>query len=49
MKGKIWLLTLKNFIQETRLSTLRTPAEFFDVHRISRPADFNTAVSVRLV
>jgi hypothetical protein len=46
---KDWLLTLKNFIQETRLSTLRTPAEFFDVHRISRPADFNTAVSVRLV
>jgi hypothetical protein len=43
------LLTLKNFIQETRLSTLRTPAEFFDVHRISRPADFNTAVSVRFV
>jgi len=27
------------------LSTLRTPAEFFDIHRISRPADFNTAVS----
>ncbi|KAG2153764.1 prenylated rab acceptor PRA1 [Suillus bovinus] len=36
--------TLKSF-RETRLSTLRTPAEFFDVHRISRPADFNTAVS----
>lgn len=35
---------LKSF-RETRLSTLRTPAEFFDVHRISRPADFNTAVS----
>ncbi|KAG1809349.1 prenylated rab acceptor PRA1 [Suillus subaureus] len=35
---------LKSF-RETRLSTLRTPAEFFDIHRISRPADFNTAVS----
>ncbi|KAG2355183.1 prenylated rab acceptor PRA1 [Suillus spraguei] len=35
---------LKSF-RETRLSTLRTPAEFFDVHRISRPADLNTAVS----
>jgi hypothetical protein len=42
-------LTLDNFIQETRLSTLRTPAEFFDIHRISRPADFNTAFSVSLV
>ncbi|KAG1771717.1 hypothetical protein CY34DRAFT_589868 [Suillus luteus UH-Slu-Lm8-n1] len=35
---------LKSF-RETRLSTLRTPAEFFDIHRISRPADFNTAFS----
>ncbi|KAG1746167.1 prenylated rab acceptor PRA1 [Suillus lakei] len=35
---------LKSF-RETRLSTLRTPAEFFDIHRISRPADFNTAIS----
>ncbi|KAG2079218.1 prenylated rab acceptor PRA1 [Suillus decipiens] len=35
---------LKSF-RETRLSTLRTPAEFFDIHRISRPADLNTAVS----
>lgn len=43
------LRKLKNFIQETRLSTLRTPAEFFDIHRISRPADFNTAFSVRFV
>ncbi|KAG2150936.1 prenylated rab acceptor PRA1 [Suillus clintonianus] len=35
---------VKSF-RETRLSTLRTPAEFFDIHRISRPADFNQAVS----
>ncbi|KAJ8590229.1 prenylated rab acceptor PRA1 [Rhizopogon salebrosus TDB-379] len=35
---------LKSF-RETRLSTLRPPTEFFDFHRISRPADFNQAVS----
>ena len=33
--------------QETRLSALRTPTEFFDWHRISRPADMNQATSVR--
>ncbi|EIW82754.1 prenylated rab acceptor PRA1 [Coniophora puteana RWD-64-598 SS2] len=36
--------TLKSF-RETRLSALRPPSEFFDVHRISRPADVNQAVS----
>ena len=32
--------------QETRLSALRPPGEFFDYHRISRPADFNQATTV---
>ncbi|PPQ99439.1 hypothetical protein CVT24_005246 [Panaeolus cyanescens] len=32
-------------IKETRLSGLRPPTEFFDVQRISRPADFNQATS----
>ncbi|KAF9454046.1 prenylated rab acceptor PRA1 [Macrolepiota fuliginosa MF-IS2] len=36
--------TLKSF-RETRLSGLRPPSEFFDYHRISRPADVNTATS----
>ncbi|KAF5351958.1 hypothetical protein D9756_007568 [Leucocoprinus leucothites] len=36
--------TLKS-IRETRLSGLRPPSEFFDYHRISKPADFNTAIS----
>ena len=36
--------TLKSF-RETRLSALRPPNEFFDVHRISRPAGLNEAVS----
>ncbi|KIY74400.1 prenylated rab acceptor PRA1 [Cylindrobasidium torrendii FP15055 ss-10] len=36
--------TLKSF-RETRLSALRPPTEFFDVQRISRPADLNTATS----
>ncbi|KAJ7497475.1 prenylated rab acceptor PRA1 [Mycena latifolia] len=31
--------------REARLSALRSPAEFFDVQRISRPADMNTATS----
>ncbi|OAX40095.1 prenylated rab acceptor PRA1 [Rhizopogon vinicolor AM-OR11-026] len=35
---------LKSF-RETRLSTLRPPTEFFDFHRISRPADLTQAVS----
>jgi len=34
--------TLKN-IRETKFSGLRSPAEFFDYHRISRPADLNQA------
>lgn len=33
-------------LQETRLSGLRPLSEFFDYHRISRPADFNQATSV---
>ncbi|KAF9222771.1 prenylated rab acceptor PRA1 [Gyrodon lividus] len=32
-------------IRETRLSALRSPTEFFDFHRISRPADTSQAVS----
>ncbi|KIK91351.1 hypothetical protein PAXRUDRAFT_830912 [Paxillus rubicundulus Ve08.2h10] len=36
--------TLKSF-RETRLSALRSPTEFFDFHRISRPADTSQAVS----
>ncbi|EGN99679.1 hypothetical protein SERLA73DRAFT_72477 [Serpula lacrymans var. lacrymans S7.3] len=35
---------MKSF-RETRLSALRPPTEFFDYHRISRPADFNQATS----
>ena len=35
-------------MQETRLSALRPPSEFFDHNRLSRPSDFNQAVSVRL-
>jgi len=31
--------------QETRLSAMRPPSEFFDPNRISRPTDLNTAVS----
>ncbi|KAF5393237.1 hypothetical protein D9757_000745 [Collybiopsis confluens] len=34
--------TIKSF-RETRLSALRPPTEFFDYHRISRPADLNQA------
>ncbi|KAI0040009.1 prenylated rab acceptor PRA1 [Auriscalpium vulgare] len=36
--------TVKSF-RETRLSALRPPNEFFDVNRLSRPADMNTAVT----
>jgi len=36
--------TFKSF-RETRLSALRPPSEFFDFHRISRPADLNQATS----
>jgi len=36
--------TVKSF-RETRLSALRPPNEFFDHNRISRPADFNQAVT----
>ncbi|KAF9010529.1 prenylated rab acceptor PRA1 [Cyathus striatus] len=32
-------------LRETRLSGLRPPTEFFDYHRISRPADMNEATS----
>jgi len=32
-------------LRETRLSGLRSPTEFFDYQRISRPADFNQATS----
>ncbi|KAK0212842.1 prenylated rab acceptor PRA1 [Desarmillaria ectypa] len=31
--------------RETRLSAIRPPSEFFDYHRISRPADLNQATS----
>jgi hypothetical protein len=33
-------------LQETRLAAIRSPTEFFDYHRISRPADLNQATSV---
>jgi len=36
--------TVKSF-REQRLSGLRSPTEFFDIHRISRPADLNQATS----
>ncbi|KAJ6594090.1 prenylated rab acceptor PRA1 [Mycena capillaripes] len=35
---------VKSF-REARLSGLRSPIEFFDIQRISRPADMNTATS----
>ncbi|KAJ7072150.1 prenylated rab acceptor PRA1 [Mycena amicta] len=35
---------VRNF-REAKLSGLRSPTEFFDVQRISRPADINSAVS----
>ncbi|KAJ2986378.1 hypothetical protein NUW54_g9791 [Trametes sanguinea] len=35
--------------QETRLSALRPPSEFFDHTRISRPADLNQATHVRIL
>ena len=38
----LWLTAL----QETRLSALRPLGEFFDHHRLSRPADMNQATSV---
>ncbi|THV02432.1 prenylated rab acceptor PRA1 [Dendrothele bispora CBS 962.96] len=34
--------TIKSF-RETRLSAIRSPTEFFDYHRFSRPGDFNQA------
>ncbi|KZT71013.1 prenylated rab acceptor PRA1 [Daedalea quercina L-15889] len=36
--------TVKSF-RETRLSALRPLSEFFDHHRLSKPADLNTATS----
>jgi len=36
--------TLKSF-RQTRLSGLRPPTEFFDIHRISRPSDLNQATA----
>ncbi|KAG6903104.1 hypothetical protein C0995_006291 [Termitomyces sp. Mi166 len=35
---------IKN-LRETKFSGIRSPAEFFDYHRISRPADLNQATS----
>ncbi|KAJ7680567.1 prenylated rab acceptor PRA1 [Mycena polygramma] len=35
---------LRSF-REARLSAFRSPVEFFDIQRISRPADMNTATS----
>ena len=40
------LFTCRNE-QETRLSALRSPIEFFDINRLSRPADTTQAVTVR--
>ena len=43
----LWRFALGlNRLQETRLSGLRPLTEFFDYHRISRPADLNQATSV---
>lgn len=51
VKNQISLTTLRCVcvVQDTRMSALRPPAEFFDHNRISRPADLNQAVSVRRV
>jgi hypothetical protein len=40
---------LRTDSQDTRLSALRPPSEFFDPNRITRPADLNQAVSVRWI
>jgi len=32
-------------LKDTKLSGIRSPTEFFDIHRISRPADLNEATS----
>ena len=40
-------LCFGNYLQETRLSALRPPSEFFDHNRLSRPTDLNQAVTVR--
>jgi hypothetical protein len=44
--GNFLLWRFVNRLQETRLSGLRPLTEFFDYHRISRPADLNQATSV---
>ena len=41
----LWRFVL-NRLQESRFSGLRPLTEFFDYHRISRPADLNQATSV---
>ena len=46
-KRSPWLNGVCWLVQETRLSALRSPVEFFDHHRLSRPADMNQATSVR--
>lgn len=42
-----FLPSLVSNIQETRLSNIRGPAEFFDYNRVSRPADLNQTTHVR--
>lgn len=42
-----FLPSLLSNIQETRLSNIRGPAEFFDYNRVSRPADLNQTTHVR--
>lgn len=44
-RALFWLVRFDGS-QETRLSALRSPAEFLDYQRVSRPADISTATSV---
>ncbi|KAF9075426.1 prenylated rab acceptor PRA1 [Rhodocollybia butyracea] len=43
MEASMRVMDAVKSFRETRLAALRSPTEFFDYHRISRPADFNQA------
>jgi len=45
MEAALRAVELFKSFRETRLNGFRHPMEFFDFNRLSRPADFNTAIS----
>jgi len=45
MEAVIRITDAVKTFRETRLAAIRSPTEFFDYHRISRPADLNQATS----